>query len=104
MTYQIETTAEAEADLEAILVWLHEQGAGRVGINWFLGLEDAIHSLQSLPGRCGRAPETAGFPLEIRQLKYGKPPHVYRILFTIEMSRRVRVMRVLHTRRQRLGR
>jgi hypothetical protein len=45
------------------------------------------------------APETARFPFEVRQLLYGRKPHVYRILFTIE-GERVKILHIRHGRRE----
>jgi plasmid stabilization system protein ParE len=84
MAFLVETTPESERDAEAILEWLFSQHAGDTGIRWFLALEDAIASLAIAPARCPLAPENADFPFEVRHLLYGRRPHVYRILFTIQ--------------------
>ena len=68
--------------------------AGETGIRWFLALEDAIASLAAFPERCPLAPETGRFPFAVRQLLYGRKPHAYRILFTIEGD----VVKILHIR------
>jgi plasmid stabilization system protein ParE len=99
MTFRVDTTAAAEQDADAILDWLLSQHAGDAGIRWFLALGDAIASLAEFPARCPPAPETAVFPFEVRQLLYGHPPHVYRILFTIE-HQTVFVLHIRHGRRQ----
>jgi plasmid stabilization system protein ParE len=99
MTFRIETTAAAEQDADAVLEWLLSQYAGDAGMRWFLALQDAITSLAEFPERCPMAPENAVFPFEVRQLLYGQPPHVYRILFTIE-DKMVYVLRIRHGRRQ----
>lgn len=99
MTFRVETTAAAEQDADAILEWLLSQHAGNLGIRWFLALQDAIASLAEFPKRCALAPESGIFPFEVRHLFYGHPPHVYRILFTIE-SDVVFVLHVRHGRRQ----
>ena len=70
--------------------------------DWFLALEDAIESLANMPLRCALAPENTEFPFEVRQLLYGRPPHVYRILFTIETST-VYVLHIRHGRRRHLS-
>ena len=44
---------------------------------------DKLATLQAQPRRCGLAIENDIFPEEVRQLLYGKPPNVYRILFVI---------------------
>jgi plasmid stabilization system protein ParE len=98
MTYRVETSVRAEHDGNAILEWLNAQGAGGAGRRWFLALEDAIASLGEFPERCPLAPENREFPFEVRQLLYGKKPHVYRILFTVEGDL-VRVLHLRHSRR-----
>ena len=103
MAFRVETTAEADRDADAILEWLWSRQAGDTGIRWFLALEDAIASLSTFPERCPLAPENARFPYEVRQLLYGRKPHVYRILFTIEKET-VYVLHIRHGRRQRLAR
>jgi plasmid stabilization system protein ParE len=99
MAFRVEISAQAESDAEAILEWLISQRAGETGIRWFLALENAIVSLARFPERCSRAPETAQFPFEVRQLLYGHRPHVYRILFTIE-GQTVNVLHIRHGRRK----
>jgi plasmid stabilization system protein ParE len=99
MTFRVETTAAAEQDADAILDWLLSQHAGDTGIRWFLALQDAIASLAEFPKRCPLAPESTVFQFEVRHLLYGHPPHVYRILFTIE-NQTVYVLHIRHGRRQ----
>jgi plasmid stabilization system protein ParE len=99
MAFRVETTAEAEREGEEILKWLLSQGAGDTGIHWFLALEDAIASLANFPERCPLAPENARFPFEVRQLLYGRKPHVYRILFSIENDT-VHILHIRHGRRK----
>jgi len=65
-------------------------------------MEEAIASLSSLPERCPLAPENARFPFEVRQLLYGRKPHVYRILFTIEGDA-VKILHIRHARRRPLA-
>lgn len=99
MTFQVEVTAEAEREADAILEWLLSQHAGDTGLRWFRALEDAIQSLAEFPERCPLAPENATFSFEVRNLFYGRNPHVYRVLFTIE-GRKVYVLHVRHGRRE----
>ena len=49
-----------------------------------------------------RVEESRDFPFEVRQLFYGRRPHVYRILFTIRGGV-VYVLHIVHGRRQRLS-
>ena len=97
MTFRVEVSAQAEADAEAILDWLLSEGAGETGIRWFLALRDTISSLAAFPERSALAPEHARFSFEVRQLLYGRKPHVYRILHTIE-GETVKVLHIRHAR------
>lgn len=99
MAFRVETSAQAESDANSILEWLLSEQAGETGIRWFLALDDAIRSLAAFPERCPLAPETARFPFEVRQLHYGRKPHIYRILFTIE-GEMVKVLHIRHGRRR----
>jgi toxin ParE1/3/4 len=99
MAFRVETSAQAESDAGAILEWLLSQHAGETGIRWFLALDDAISSLATFPERCPFPLETVRFPFEVRQLLYGRKPHVYRILFTIEGDK-VNVLHIRHGRRK----
>jgi plasmid stabilization system protein ParE len=87
MTFRVEVSAQAERDAEAILDWLLSHHAGETGIRWFHALEDAIASLSAMPKRCPLASENSRFSFEVRQLLYGRKPHVYRILFTSKARR-----------------
>ena len=99
MTFRVETTTIAEQEADALLDWLMSQHAGDTGVRWFLALQDAIASLQEFPKRCPLAPESAAFPFEVRHLLYGHPPHICRILFTLE-SETVYVLHIRHGRRE----
>ena len=88
MAFRVEISAQAERDAAAILEWLLSQHTGQAGIDWFLSLDNAFASLAEFPERCPIAPENARFNFEVRQLLYGRKPHLYRILFTIESRHR----------------
>jgi plasmid stabilization system protein ParE len=102
MAFRVEISLQAERDAESILEWLLLEKAGRSGIDWFLALDDAFASLAQFPERCPIAPESTRFPLEVRQLLYGRSPHMYRILFTISGDT-VSVLHVRHGRRKPLS-
>lgn len=99
MTFRVEVAAQAEKDAEEILNWLLSEGAGKTGIRWFHGLEDAVASLANFPKSSPIAPESIRFHFEVRQLFYGRKPHIYRILFTIE-GEVVKVLHIRHGRRR----
>jgi plasmid stabilization system protein ParE len=102
MAFRVEPTAQTQQDLDGILEWLLEQGAGEAGLRWFFKLEEAIASLSELPHRCPLAPEDKEFPFEVRQLVHGRKPHQYRVLFTIDGDTVV-ILHIRHGRRRHLG-
>jgi len=101
MEYRIELTPEARGDLDDILEWLARKAAGRKGIDWFIGLEDAVGSLGAMPERCPVAEESSRFPETVRELRYGKRSGTYRILFWVD-GETVKILRILHAARRRL--
>ena len=94
MDFRVELSAQAQHDIAAIYDWLRSQHAGDTGERWFVALRAAIGTLTNHPSRCPLAPENRDSPVEVRQLLYGRRPHVYRILFAIEAD----VVQVLHIR------
>jgi plasmid stabilization system protein ParE len=103
MAFRVELSDRAQADIAAVYDWLLSQQAGDAGERWFVALREAIASLSTLPTRCPVSPESRDLPIEVRQLLYGRKPHVYRILFTIE-SDVVQVLHIRHGRRRPLVR
>lgn len=54
-----------------------------------------LHRLRNSPNAARSPPKTA---LKVRHLLYGRRPHVYRVIFTIEADRVV-ILRIWHGRR-----
>jgi plasmid stabilization system protein ParE len=82
MTFQVEVTPIAEAQIEQAYRWYRERNPEFADL-WFRGLMNTIATLQEKPQRCSLAIEHEIFPEEVRQLLYGKAKNVYRVLFTI---------------------
>jgi plasmid stabilization system protein ParE len=82
MTFQVEITSRATAQIEQAYSWYREQTPDFAD-RWFKGLVNAIATLQEQPRRCTLAIEHKIFPEEVRQLLHGKSKHIYRVLFTI---------------------
>ncbi|MFM2313600.1 MAG: hypothetical protein RLZZ04_2876 [Cyanobacteriota bacterium] len=82
MTFQVEITPIAEAQIEQAYCWYRERNP-EFADRWFRGLMNTIATLQEKPQRCALAVEHEIFPEEVRQLLYGKAKNVYRVLFTI---------------------
>ena len=99
MDFRVKLTDQAKSDVSAIHAWLLAQEAGDAGARWFSSLRQAISSLSVLPARCPLAPESRESPLEVRQLLYGRRPHIYRILFSID-ELVVHVLHIRHGRRR----
>src|ERR1039458_2369359 len=99
MAFRVKTTTQAKRDLDDILPRLVSREAGETGLSWFQGLHRAVATLADSPQRCALAPENAVFPFEVRHLLYGRKPHVYRIIFTIEGNKIGRA-HIRHGRRQ----
>jgi plasmid stabilization system protein ParE len=82
MTFQVEITPIAEAQIEQAYRWYRERNPDFADL-WFRGLMNAIATLQEKPQRCSLAIEHEIFPEEVRQLLYGKSRNLYRVLFAI---------------------
>lgn len=82
MTFQVEITSIAQAQIEQAYRWYREHNPEFADF-WFRGLMNAIAILQQQPRRFALAVEHEIFPSEVRQLLYGKSKNIYRVLFTI---------------------
>ena len=92
MAYLVRTMPRAERDLEIIFQFV-QADTSTTANKWFNGLVDAIESLSELPQR---NPSTAEDPT-LRHLLYGNKPHIYRIIYSIDFSRkRVSILHVRH--------
>jgi plasmid stabilization system protein ParE len=83
MTYRVEPTAQAEADIDRIFAWLSErshEGARR----WYESFWESAERLETFPLSCGLAPENDEFDYEVRHTLFGtKKGRTYRALFVI---------------------
>lgn len=82
MTFQVEITPIAEAQIEQAYCWFRKHNPEFADL-WFRGLMNAIATLQEKPQRCSLTVEQNVFSEEVRQLLYGKNNNVYRVLFSI---------------------
>lgn len=92
MKYSVRVTASAQADIDAAYAWLARRTLH--ADSWLHKLEGAIEGLTAFPTRCPLARESREFDEPVRQLLYGKSPHVYRVLFIVRSD----VVYVLHVR------
>ena len=102
MTYLVEFAARAVRDLEILYV---EKNAAEshAAARWYNELELAVYGLASYPHRCPVAPEARRMKRELRNLLYGKKPHVYRIIYEVNEGRRaVWVLTIRHGARRKI--
>ena len=96
MAYLVNITARAERDL-AYLYYQIDAGQSVAALKWYRGLKEAILSLEEHPNRCPVTLERAN----LRQLLYGRKPHVYRVIYRVlEKRRQVEVLHVRHGARR----
>lgn len=100
MRYQVIITPSAKADIFEINARLLENYP-ETAEKWLYGISQAVTSLAESPARCPISPESEAFDVVVRQLIYGKKPHIYRILFSIQ-EERVYILRIRSTRQQSL--
>lgn len=100
MQFQVIITPSAKADIFEINTW-HLENYPDLAESWFWGISQSVTSLSKFPERCPVSPESEAFDVVVRQLLYGKKPHTYRILFSIQ-DEKVFILRVRSTRQQSL--
>ena len=96
MRYLVELTDRAARDLAILYV---EKNAfdSPAAHRWFNGLERAVYTLENNPDRCPIAPESKHTRKLLRNLLYGKKPHIYRVIYWIDKNiRLVRVLTIRH--------
>jgi plasmid stabilization system protein ParE len=91
----------AMADIRAATLWRSRRSPSNAA-RWHAGVLNAIRALANNPDRCPLADEAADLGVDLRQLLYGRRPHVYRILFTID-GQTVNVLRDRHAAQDRLA-
>jgi plasmid stabilization system protein ParE len=83
MAYEVRLALRAIRDLRHIYQHIQAEGSDAAHA-WFLGLEAMVISLEKYPTR---GAVTCDRP-SVRHLLYGKKPHIYRILYTIDEDRK----------------
>jgi len=96
MEYRVVLADSAKVDVESLYQWVIEKAPLR-GPEWFEKLLDSLYSLNRSPSRCPLAPEARNSHRKIRNLLYGKPGKVYRVLFEIDEAQHT--VWILHIRR-----
>lgn len=84
MSYRVNITTKAEAELHGAALWWAEHRSQEQAFRWLEGFEAALASLAEAPKKHALAREDADFSFTLRQLLHGlgsKPTH--RALFRI---------------------
>lgn len=98
MAYLVSITHRAERDLAHLYLRINAEYSDSA-LNWYLGLKEAILSLQRQPNRCPETPENH----QLRNLLFGNKPHVYRVIYRVrEKEQTVEVLHIRHGARQKL--
>jgi toxin ParE1/3/4 len=103
MTFHVRIGKSATREIEQAYQWLLCEAPLVHADAWLDGLRRAIAGFAEFPNRHGLAREAATTGLDVRQLLYGKRPHVDRVLFLV-IGETVHVMHVRHGARNQLWR
>jgi plasmid stabilization system protein ParE len=96
MVYLVKMSARAERDFTNLYNDIHAEQSDAAW-KWFADFRDAILSLSHLPYRCSVTPEKD----ELRQLLYGRKPHIYRVIYRIlEKKKAIEVLHIRHGARR----
>ena len=96
MGYLVRFSARAERDFESLFEEIHAGHSG-AALKWYAGLKKAILSLEKTSNRCPYAQESK----RLRNLLYGKKPHIYRVIYRIlETEKRVDILHIRHGARR----
>jgi plasmid stabilization system protein ParE len=104
MTYRVEISPTAIADIENIFLWIKDYSVDQAH-RWVRGCYEIMLKLEKFPNRCPFALESQYIALPIRQLLYKKQ---YRILFSVSESNEqdsqniVQIHRVLRSAQEQL--
>jgi plasmid stabilization system protein ParE len=96
VAYAVNLTLRAQRDLVLLFEAISVEDSD-AALKWYIGLKEAILSLEEQPHRCPETPEHA----RLRHLLYGHKPHIYRVIYRVtEKSKQVDVLHIRHGARQ----
>ena len=98
MAFRVEFRPRAEHDLEALFRRLVQEAPLR-GPRWINRLEDAVYSLREMPERCPIVRQFSRPAVAVRQLLYGRYPHVYKVYFMVAVNT-VSILHIRHAMRK----
>jgi plasmid stabilization system protein ParE len=96
MAYLVSITSRAERDLAHLYREINADHSD-AALKWYLGLKEAILTLDVQPNRCPVIRSRD----RLRQLLYGHNPHTYRIIYRVlENQKQVEVLHIRHGARR----
>lgn len=101
MTYQVVLQRHARRDIWHSHAWIAER-APRAADRWLDKLQTEIATLEVAPERCPLVAVRHRLSCDVRELLYGRKPHVFRIVFVIDGTL-VRVLRIRRGQRRNLS-
>ena len=102
MKYRVFLQRLAVQDLEEAYAWAARK-APATAARWFDRFQASLQKLDTNPQRCPHAREHGKVDVELRESLFGRPPNVYRPIFTIDGDT-VRVLRIRRAQRRPLTR
>jgi len=98
MAYLVNITSRAERDLADLYRRINAEHSD-AALEWYLGLKEAILSLEEQPNRC---PVTRKND-KLRHLLYGHKTHIFRVIYRVlERQKHVDVLHIRHGARRKL--
>ena len=98
MAYVVKITPHAEGDLALLYRQINAEYSP-AAMEWYLGIKEAILSLEERPNRC---PLTRRKD-KLRHLLYGHKPHICRVIYRVlEKQKQVEVLHIRHGARRKL--
>jgi toxin ParE1/3/4 len=97
MAYVVNTTPHAESDLDRLYRQINADYSD-AALEWYLGIKEAILSLEQQPNRCPLTRKKD----QLRHLLYGHKPYIYRVIYRVlEKKKQVEVLHIRHGARRR---
>ena len=98
MKYRVYIEPPALADVDAIYLWLRKTSL-RAADAWLDGMGDAIDAVARMPSSYALAPESMALGIDIREMHYGRAPHIYRAFFVVR-KHKIHVLHIRHAAQQ----
>ena len=90
MAFLVNITSRAERDLAYLYGEINAEDSD-AALQWYLGLKEAILSLEERPNRCPLTRQRD----KLRHLLYGHKPHIYRVIYRVlERQKQVEVLHI----------